>query len=263
MMFDAWLNMLFLAILQGITEFIPISSSAHLVLAQHWLGIAAPGILLELVLHAGSLISIVVFFRRRLTGLLRSFFTTGGEGRRYAAWIVLGSIPAGAIGLLFHEPLARRFDAPAATGFFLIVTGLILLSSRLRPRRDARPLSAWIGLTVGAAQALAILPGISRSGATITTARRLGLSPKDAAEFSFVLSIPVLCGTTLLMLRDLHTASESGWSLPLLLFGMIVSAVTGYFALSILIRVLKSGWFWAFGIYCLVAGIAALIYFSG
>ncbi len=262
-MYNSWLTMLFLAILQGITEFLPVSSSGHLVLAQHWLGVAAPGLLLELVLHAGSLISIIFFFRRRLTDLMVSFFTTGGEGRRYAALILLASVPAGAIGLLFREPLARRFDAPSATGFFLIVTGLILLSSKLRPRHDTKSLNWYTGLTIGVSQALAILPGISRSGATITTARRLGLSPKDAAEFSFVLSIPVLCGTTLLMVRDMHTASDSGWTLPMLVFGMIVSAGIGYVALSILLRVLKSGWFWAFGIYCLLAGTLALIQIRG
>ncbi len=257
-----WLHIVFLAILQGITEFIPISSSGHLVLARHALGVDAPGLILELVLHAGSLISIVVFFRRRLINLAISLLTVGGEGRRYALWILLGSLPAGIIGLLFNDVLSSRFDAPAATALLLIVTGLILLSSGLRPWTPPQPLGWRNGLLVGMAQALAILPGISRSGTTITVARRLGLTPSVAAEFSFVLSIPILCGTSLLMVRDLSTAHEAGWTPAMLVVGLLISAVVGYGALGILMRVLRGGRFWMFGIYCLVAGSLALILFT-
>ncbi len=260
-MTGSWLTMLFLAVLQGITEFLPVSSSGHLVLAQHSLGVNNPGLLLELVLHAGSLAAIILFFRRRLMTLAISFFSPGGDGRRYAAVIVLGTIPAATIGLLFSEPLTRKFESPLATGIFLLVTGLILLSSRLRPRTDCMPVTWRRGLTIGFSQALAILPGISRSGTTITTARRLGMSPEDAAEFSFILSIPVLAGGSLLILRDWQTVGENGWPPSMLISGLVVSAIVSYAALHGLLRILKSGLFWIFGIYCLLAGTVALIRF--
>ncbi len=256
-----WLQIIFLAILQGITEFIPISSSGHLVLAKSLLGIESAGIVLELTLHAGSLLSILVFFRRRVIDLTRSFFMADGEGRKLAAIIVLATMPAVGVGFFFKDALTRLFENPLAVALLLCLTGLILLSSQIPVRTAPRSLTWRNGLVVGLMQALAILPGISRSGITITAGRRLGLSPAAAAEFSFLLAIPVLVGSSLLMLRELGAAQVAGWTPAMLSVGMLISAIVGYAALAILLRLLAGGRFWWFGLYCLGAGSLMLGWF--
>ena len=184
-----WLKISILAVVQGITEFLPVSSSGHLVLFKHVVGLEiVMGATLEIVLHAGTLVSILIFYRKRIAVLWRGVVSGERLSRRYARLVVIGVMPAIVMGLLARHGLEKIYDRPELAGFFLLVTGGYLLgtSGVKSTAGTLRTVSAvWIGL----AQMAALLPGISRSGSTICTARLLGIEPKKAAEFSFLMSI--------------------------------------------------------------------------
>jgi undecaprenyl-diphosphatase len=266
----AYLNMILLAVLQGVTEFLPVSSSAHLVIAAKILNFKSPGLQMEMVLHAGTLLAICLYYRQRLLAL-----ATGLVRRERTAWIeagylLLATVPVVVVYFFAHDWLDSVYDNYRFAGAMLLVTGVALLSLNLREwigsrahrverAQEAQPMVAWRAVAIGVAQAFAILPGISRSGATIVTARHCGLSPKRAAEFSFFMSIPPLLGGTLISLcsRDSTTGMDLGWGLMAL--GLAVAAVVGYVSISILMRVLNRGRFWLFGVYCLIVGGAVLL----
>ncbi|GAG33991.1 unnamed protein product, partial [marine sediment metagenome] len=164
------LEALLLGIIQGATEFLPISSSGHLVLTETLLGITEGGLLVEVTLHTGTLVAVLVYFRSRLCWLLSRVLRQGAEGnsaRTYLLWLIIATVPAGLVGLVFEERLAAIFESPRAALIGLLVTGLILFASRWGVERN-RPAAGLAGLWIGFAQAVAILPGISRSGSTIT-----------------------------------------------------------------------------------------------
>ncbi len=256
-MLSLW-NILVLAVLQGLTEFIPVSSSGHLVLGQAWLDLALPGLTLEIVLHAGTLISVLIYYRRKIAGLTVEFLSGRGEGRRYAVWLVLASLPAALLYVAAGSRVESLFSRPDRVGLLLMANGLLLFSVYWSRRSD-RPLRWHAALAMGIAQACALLPGISRSGATISMARRLGIEPRRAAEFSLLMSVPAVAGA---MLFDMIALAREGGGLParvwpLLALGAIVAAGVGWLAIAALVRVLSSGRFWLFGIYCLAIGALA------
>ncbi|HOX28498.1 MAG TPA: undecaprenyl-diphosphate phosphatase, partial [bacterium] len=179
---------LLLGLIQGLTEFLPVSSSAHLVVFQSLFKLREPMLFFDVMLHLGTLMSVLIFFRAdiyRLVGALagrapadaRRWPGSVADGRRVALWVILGSVPAGIVGALFNDIIEKAFSSPVFTGIALFVTGTILIGAD-RARRGSRAtadLSAFGALAVGAAQALAILPGISRSGSTISASIFLGL----------------------------------------------------------------------------------------
>lgn len=241
-----------LAVIQGITEFLPVSSSGHLVLAEYFMKLKEPDIFLEVALHFGTLISILVFYRKRIGELFMGVVRIQPFAWTYLWAVMIGSVPAAIAYALLDKRIEAAFENPVMVSMFLCVTGIILLSTLIRKESD-RPLSIWTGIIVGISQAFALLPGISRSGSTITTARHLGIAPEKAAEFSLLLSLPALGGATLLKALKIHhhVWTISPWHMAI---GVLVSAVVGYFAISILVRILSSGRFWIFGVYCLLAG---------
>ena len=254
-----WLKISLLAVIQGITEFLPVSSSGHLVLFKHVVGLEiAMGATLEIVLHAGTLVSILIFYRKRIAMLWRGVVSGERLSRRYAGLVVLGVMPAIVMGLSARHGLEGFYERPEWAGVFLLVTGGYLLgtSGVKSTAGTLRPVSAvWIGL----AQMAALLPGISRSGSTICTARLFGIEPKKAAEFSFLMSIPLLVGAVLYegirWIRSDAVLSVDGWVLG---WGFLLSAVVGHGALSWLVLTLERGRFWHFGIYCLGLGATSL-----
>ncbi len=251
-----------LALLQGATEFLPVSSSGHLALMRAWLGLGMPGVTVELALHLGTLISVLLYYRQRLVELAISCVSGDGEGRRYALWIALASVPAILLYVLAGSAVISLFDRPAAVGGLLMLNGLWLTALRgMRPRVE-KPLRGFVALLAGVAQACALLPGISRSGMTIATARRLGLNPARAAEFSLLMAIPLVAGGAALnLITSFRERPTEMWAcLPTLLTGMAVSALVGWLAICVVVRVLSSGRFWMFGPYCLAAGGAALLF---
>jgi undecaprenyl-diphosphatase len=266
------LEVTFLAILQGIAEFLPISSSGHLVIGQHLLGMQGPGLRLDVMLHVGTLISIVVFYWRTIVGLLGGMFRPSApRDVRAGAWAYLGKVlvsalPAVIVYFLFHDFINGMFENAKMVGALLMFTGAILIGTRYIPRGE-NEVSWRRALLMGLGQALALLPGVSRSGMTLATARGGKVDTAKSAEFSFLMSAPLILGAAgLQVLESLRAvegsesataASQISW--PLAVYGAVFSAIIGYFSLKLLVRTLKGQWFWLFGTYCLAAGLLTLI----
>ena len=252
-------DVMVLAVLQGIAEFLPISSSGHLVIAQSLLKINNPGVRLEVVLHLGTMVSIMLYYRATLFALARGILRRERDSLAAVGHIVLSSIPAVFFYVLCKDKVDAFFEDPRAIGGFLIFTGTVLSALRWM-KCGTGPVTAQRALLVGLAQALAVLPGISRSGMTIASARMAGIAPDKAAEFSFLMCLPLLAGAALLDVLGL--SSGAGCTLPawLLLAGAAVSAAIGVIALSLLVRTLRDGRFWLFGVYCFVAGIFTVLF---
>lgn len=254
------LEALILGIVQGLTEFLPVSSSGHLVLGGKLLGVNSPGAGFEVLAHAGTLLAILIWYRRDLLDMIVSVVTIRrDEHFRLALLVILGSIPAAVIGLGFGHRIEALFDDPILAAAMLMVTGLILLSLRF-----ARPGNAGIrwptALAMGLAQAFAILPGISRSGSTIVTGIHTGVDRVQAARFSFLLAIPALGGAALLKARDLVDAPPPSSDLLAFLIGAVAAFVSGYLALRWLLGVIQRGRLDRFGFYCLAVGATALVF---
>jgi len=199
----SYFDAIFLGILQGLTEFLPVSSSGHLVLAEHILHAKNPGVAFELVVHLGTLLSVLIYFRRRILTLLSSFFKkTETDTRRMNYLLLVATIPAVIAGVFFKDFFESAFSAPVMTSIFLMVTGLILLLTALVPKGD-NVVTLWRAIFIGIGQAIAILPGISRSGSTISAGLFAGVNPVAAAEFSFLLSIPTIAGAIVSMAQRL------------------------------------------------------------
>ena len=263
----AYLSVILLAVLQGLTEFLPISSSGHLVIAAKYLQFNPPGVRLEMILHFGTLLAVCLYYRRRLWRLIGGLIHRESGAWLETGYLLLATVPIVVVYGLAHTWLDARYEDPRLAAWMLLVTGCLLLALQARrvgdgPDRGApapRPVNAWRALAIGLAQVVAILPGISRSGTTIVMARHLGAAPARAAEFSFLMAIPPLLGGTLLKLMQRDpggTATPADWLA--LCLGMVVAAGVGYGAMVLLMRVLNRGRFWAFGLYCLAAGAMLL-----
>jgi len=264
------LQAIFLGILQGVTEFLPVSSSGHLVAAQALLGVKSPGIFLEVSLHLGTLVAVLLVFGRDLAGLVRDgslglWLLVSGSGgqipqmaRRFptALAIVVGSVPAAAAGLLLKGYIEPLFEGNLrACSIFLSVTGLILLFSRYAARGEEETVTPLKGLLVGLAQACALLPGISRSGSTIVTGLFVGLDRRAAARFAFLLAVPAIAGAMGLEIvgGDALAALPKGtW--PAVLCGTVASAAVGTISLLFLMSVVERGKLHLFAVYCIPAG---------
>lgn len=255
-------GVLVLAILQGLTEFLPISSSGHLVLAGAALDLPQEGRLaLNVALHLGTLVAVLGVYRRDVLGLLRDLFA----GRWSAPLlVVLGTLPAAIVGLGLKRHVAAASESVAVTGWGLLVTAVCLvIGEAARRRAQARARAGEDtrhgprrsdALLIGLAQASAILPGISRSGATIASGMLRGLSPREAARFSFLLSIPTIAGAAVLELPDAIEGGFGGLNSGWVACGMLVSAIVGWFALRGLLATLRRGGFLWFALYCAVLG---------
>lgn len=256
-------NVIVLAALQGVAEFLPISSSGHLVLGRSLLGLGDVGLRLDVFLHVGTLVAVFAFYRATVARLVRGLFVAEKAARR-AAWsfagkLALSSVPVGMVGLLFNDEIAEA--TPRVVGVGLLVTGALLCATRVLPRGD-RDVSWGRALVMGLAQALAIIPGISRSGTTLAAARAVRVEAETSAEFSFLMSAPPIMGAALLEILRAHDVAATptldvAWGLCA--FGAVLAALMGYFALKLLVATLKSRAFWLFGPYCLVMGVLALL----
>ncbi len=264
------LKAILLGVLQGLSEFLPISSSGHLVLAEEILNFKEGGLAFEVFVHFGTLLAVVWVFRRDILKMIRAlpavFRLPGksvtGEMRDYALldlYIIIGSIPAAVIGLLFEDTIERIFESTVLALAMLFVTGLIMWSSRYtrEQREDMTPAHS---LLIGMAQAFAIIPGISRSGSTIVTGLWLGIPRYLVARFSFILSVPVIFGATLLKLKDMLVAPPSNSEIVNLVFATVAAAVSGYFAIVWLLDIIRKQKLEWFGVYCFAVSILGLLY---
>jgi len=252
-----WLEIILLAIVQGIAEFLPISSSGHVVVGMalcDQLGHPLDEKLtVNIVLHLGTLAAIVVFYWKRIVGLL-------GEDRRVIGLLLVGSIPAGVAGLVLEKHFTAVLEDPLTAGLMFLVTGLMLLWSARHEggRTTCRELGYGQALLIGLAQAVAILPGMSRSGSTIVAGLGVGLRRDEAATFSFLLAIPAIGGAGLLKVIEL--ARDGGGSVPisLLAVGATVSFAVGLVSLWWLVRWLQRGWLHHFAWWVIPLGLIVI-----
>lgn len=263
-----------LGFLQGVTEFLPVSSSGHLAVYQHFFGLGGPSdtrLLFDVMVHLGTLLAVLVVFRSDLAmlaaGTWRAVTGKAEADRgslRLLVLLVLGTIPAAVFGLGWKDELERLFSAPVYVGFAFLVTGSILWLSRFsgRPGRSGRPAkdvdgTSWIdALLIGLAQALALIPGVSRSGATISVALLLGLDRRLAARYSFLLAVPAILGAVAVQIGDTGGIPSDQWTA--VAAGTVMAAVSGYVALRLLLRIVVAGNLSRFSYYCWGIGLLTL-----
>jgi len=262
---NEYLRAIILGVVQGIAEFLPISSSGHLVIFSQVMksltGTAEQGaedLLMNVALHLGTLFSILVVYRQDLLQIYKNPKLIGN--------IIIATLPIVAVGLLlklqFEQVIESIFETPLAAGCCLLITAILLVwgQSRHKENKHLPDLSVWGSLLIGCFQAVAILPGISRSGSTIAGGMLDGLQRNDAAKFSFLIAIPAISGATLLVIKDLSTTSVPTESLLALAVGMIVSFVVGMFALRLLLTIVTQKKLHFFAIYCALMGIATIVW---
>lgn len=250
---------LVLGFVQGATEFLPVSSSGHLVIAQALLEIQVPGVAFEVAVHLATLISIVFFYHSRVLELVRGALSGDRDSYRYLGLLVVATIPAGLLGVLARDRIEALFDNPYAPGFALLVTGAFLWSSKATAPESGAKSPTWVAaVLIGLAQAFALIPGISRSGATVVAALWLGLEAREAAAFSFMMAIPAIGGAAILQLPEL--TGGGGLSMPVLLVGGVVAAVTGVLAIRTFVAMLARRSFHFFAPYCWAVGAAYLAF---
>jgi undecaprenyl-diphosphatase len=247
-----------LGLVQGLTEFLPVSSSGHLVMAQAFLGVPQPGVFLEVVLHVATMLSVVIVYRQRLVQLLVGGVRREPAALRYIGLLALATLPVALVGLFFRHPIEAAFDAPVITGFMLLLTGIILWSTRytLARRTEDEP-TLLHALAMGILQVLALLPGISRSGSTIAAGLWTGLRGERAAEFSFLMSLIAIGGAAALQATDLEGAPPVDG--PLIL-GFVVALLAGIAAIKSLVWLIRHQHFHYFAWYVWPAGLVFLAY---
>ena len=244
-----------LGIVQGLTEFLPVSSSGHLLLFERILGVDGGGLFLGVMLHAGTLLAVLGVYARRLWEMFR-------RARRQLLWLVGATLPAALVGVLLGDAIDRLFFGGEWLWAAFALTSLLLFLTyrKLRAGGAPRPLTAGRAFAVGAAQALAVLPGLSRSGVTLAAGTFCGLSREDAADFSFLLSIPVIAGAFLLELLSALTARGAvvAISWQSLAVGTLCAAACGLLSVRLMLRCMKGARLWPFALY-LAALSAALL----
>jgi len=257
---------LVLGLVQGLTEFLPVSSSGHLEIGKALFGQSEEDLTFSVVVHGATAMSTLFVFRKDIIGLIRGFFLNQtvplneASARSYIAWIVLSAIPAAIVGLTCRDFLESTFMGhPNRVGAMLLITAaILLLAQRLSSR--SKPLNGWRAAVVGVAQAFAILPGISRSGSTISAALLLGIPRDETARFSFLMALPPILGAMLLEMVDLTDTSALGTSTGTYLIGAAAAFISGTIACKWMIRLVKALNLGVFALYCAVAGVCAMVF---
>ncbi|UCD33074.1 MAG: undecaprenyl-diphosphate phosphatase [Desulfobacterales bacterium] len=271
-----------LGTIQGLTEFLPVSSSGHLVIAQHLFGLKESELYFDISVHLGTLVAVTIYFWKELKAIINAIFKCSvlffkGESSlgdiysdthiKLAVFVIVGSIPTAILGLWLYKVSDRIFSSITIVGSMLVVTGIILfmtgclLWGTCRIKEEGRSLSSFTikqAVIVGFVQGLAIIPGVSRSGSTIAVALFLGLNHEAAATYSFLLSIPAILGAGVLILKDISNASA--FPIGLLIIGSLTSGVVGYCALTFLMHIVKKGNLHFFAPYCWLVGLMTLIF---
>ncbi len=241
-----------LGIIQGLTEFLPISSSGHLVIGQELLGISIVGNTFEVIVHLGTLFSVVIVFWSDIYELLTTL--NNRKTQRYILIILISTIPAAIVGLLFNDLIGAAFENIKVVAITLLVTGIILILTKFI-NTEKRNISVGRGLLIGLSQALAIIPGFSRSGLTISTGLYLGISAEEAAKFSFLLAIPAIIGAGLLTASKAIGSESASISFIVGFTGFVTALLVGWLSLKFLISLIKKGRFHWFGIYCIIVSL--------
>ncbi len=265
------LQAVILGIVQGLTEFIPVSSSGHLVLVPHLLGwefAESQAFIFDVLVQWGTLFAVFIYYRRDLSFIASAFFKAlfsakpfATEDARMGWYLIIATIPAVIVGLLGKDLIEAAFASAGATGFFLLITAMLLVIAEIVGKRKRTMYQiTWIdALWIGCSQVLALLPGVSRSGATIAGGMTRNLNRSAAARFSFLMSVPVMLGAGVLAFKDLFALQTTdGFILPLAV-GFLAALVSGYAAIRWLIAYLSRHSLYVFAAYCLVLGIVVIV----
>ena len=247
-----------LAVIQGLTEWLPVSSSGHLVIAQNFLGLNPP-LIFDVMLHVGTLIVVLVMFRKDILNILkalakREFHTDHGK---FALYIVVGSIPIAIVGITFYDLITSLFSNLFSAAVALMITGCVLFISE--KRLGNKKMKILDSLLIGVAQAVALIPGISRSGMTISTGLLSKIDKTTAFKYSFLLSAPAILGATLIESKELLTGT---FDITPLLLGTLVSMMVGYVSLKLLQKIVINEKFHLFAYYCWIVGITIILFLT-
>jgi undecaprenyl-diphosphatase len=256
------LEILILAIVQGVTEWLPISSSGHLVIVQECLGLDLP-VLFDVVLHLGSLLVVLVVFWKDVFRVLKAVARLDFKSQdgKLGSYIIVGSIATAAVGFVFRGVFESFFHSLYAVGVAFIVTGCFysLLYAHRRNIQQRKPLSAVSAFVIGVAQGVALIPGVSRSGSTITTGLLLKVEKEEALRFSFLLFIPAVIGAAVLSVMDSDAPLVAAADPFSLLVGVVLTVAVGYVSFKLLLRVVRKGKLYLFAFYCWAVGSAVLL----
>ena len=253
-----------LGIVQGLTEFLPVSSSGHLELGSHFLNVqSSDNLLFSVVLHSATALSTIVYFRRDLISLFKGSLTFKyNDSNRYLLMLAVSMIPVGIMGVFWQDEIEAFFGGKITfVASMLMITGIMLAISHLAGNTQGK-LNFWKAFTIGLAQAFALLPGISRSGATISTALILGVEKESAARFSFLMVLVPILGATALKLKDYFTLSTAeSFPAGILLAGFLAAFISGYLACRWMIQLVSRGKLIYFAIYCfIIATLTFVVY---
>ena len=256
-----------LGIIQGFTEFLPISSSGHLVIGSEIMNFHEQGIAFDVFLHLGTLVSVMIVFRREILAMIKAplqYFSGDRDEEvmqnlRWDSYVVIATVPAVLAGLYLKDSIHDIFSNLSIVFFMLFITGMLMIGTRYLKNRNVT-LSSKHAFVVGCAQALAIFPGLSRSGSTIFAGMALGIERQTVAKFSFIMSIPVILGAVVLQLGDLLNNPPALDSCVNIAAGTVVAAVSGYFAIVLLLDIIRKNRLQWFGYYCLVLSVTGMIY---
>lgn len=248
-----------LGLLQGLTEFLPVSSSGHIEIGKSLFGLHPRNeLLFTIIVHGATVLSTIVVFRKDILNLFSGLAVSGGEQRTYIGKLLLSAVPVAIVGLFFEEEITRYFFGNIVlVGFMLCITGFILLLAAFQ-KSKSQSLSFSHSLIIGVAQVIAILPGISRSGTTISTALILGISREEAARFSFLMVLIPVLGANI---RTIATSGwvEEGYQVMPLIVGFVTAFISGYIACKWMISIVRKGKLTYFAAYCFCVGIIALV----
>ena len=274
------LKAIILGVVQGLSEFLPISSSGHLVLFQKMLGFEQGGLAFEVFVHFGTLMAVMIVFRRDIWEMIRwlpgvpQYLASGlkikspeDEYRAMSFFIIIGTIPAAVIGLAFEDEIEALFSSELLVLVALLMTGLIMWSSRYTEEDPKQPfMNIWQAIGIGFAQAFAIIPGISRSGSTIVTSLWMGIKRETAARFSFLLSVPIILGASILKFKDLLETPPPSSELINLVLATLAAAVSGYLAIIWMLEIIRRQRLEWFGVYCILValiGMGLITFYGG
>lgn len=246
------LQAIILGIVQGITEWLPVSSSGHLVIFEYFFGLKQP-LLFDIMLHIGSLFVVLFFFRKEIIELILGVLKWEKEKLMILLMIIIASIPIAFVGFFFKDFIESIFKDLRTVGFALLFTAAVLFFSKYPSKKDNK-LSLWSAFVIGLFQSIAILPGVSRSGSTISSGMMLGIKKDDVARFSFLIFIPTILGALVLNINDVTEFTDP---IPVIT-GTIISTIAGYFSLKLLMNIIKKDKFSWFSVYCLLLGFIVL-----
>lgn len=261
----SWIEAIILGLVQGLTEFLPVSSSGHLTIAKELFGIETSNLSFEVVVHAATVCSTIVAFRKEIWSLLCGFFNLQmNPQKEYIFKIIVSMIPIFIVGVFFKDHVEAIFGSGLmVVGCMLLLTACLLTLSEWLSKRqqgEGRPVSFKDAIIIGLAQACAVLPGLSRSGTTISTGLMLGVKKSEIAQFSFLMVlVPILGEAFLELVGGELTGAESGISGLSLLLGFASAFLSGLFACTLMINIVKKAKLWLFAVYCVVVGIACIV----